>query len=143
MPFLNPTLHQALVTAFSDVSVCGDGELRRVEYLPDWQDSGRLRAQVIASGEQYRVNCPYCNDTKQQLYFSYQWAVRDPDSGNDNLPPGWKCFHEDCLASKLRQKAILQRVYPLGRDCHAKNRRTHYELLTKGSLETVSWQPTC
>jgi hypothetical protein len=113
MPYLNPDLHQALTVAFTDVSVTSDGELRQVQTLPDWQDGGRLRSQVVASGEQYRVNCCYCNDTRQRLYFSYQWA--QPDDGSDNLHLV-KCFNEDCLATRARQKALLKRVYPLGRE---------------------------
>jgi hypothetical protein len=114
MPKLNPDLYQALVTAFTDVSVSGDGELRQVQTLPDWQDGGRLRSQVVTSGEQYRTNCCYCNDTRQRLYFSYEWGVRDPD-GSDNLHLV-KCFNENCLASQPRQRDLLKRVYPLGRE---------------------------
>ena len=117
MPHLNPDLYQALTVSFTSVSVSGDNELRQVLTLPDWQDGGRLRSQVVASGEQYRVDCPYCNDTRQRLYFSYQWAVSDPD-GNDNLHLV-KCFNEDCLASKPRQQDLLKRVYPLGRERRA------------------------
>ena len=62
MPQLNPTLYQALQAAFGSVSVTGDDQPRQVHTLPDWQDGGRLRSEVVASGEQYRVNCPYCGE---------------------------------------------------------------------------------
>ena len=113
MPHLNPDLHQALTAAFRDVSVSSQGELRQVQTLPDWQDGGRLRSLVVASGEQYGVNCPYCGDTRRRLYFSYQWAVRDPDSGNDNLHLV-HCHNENCVATRPRQRELLHRVYPLG-----------------------------
>ena len=58
MPHLNPTLYQALQAAFGSVSVTNDGQPRQVLTLPDWQDGGRLRSQVVASGEQYRVELP-------------------------------------------------------------------------------------
>ncbi|MEI8373465.1 MAG: hypothetical protein WCJ35_11615 [Planctomycetota bacterium] len=118
MPHLNPDLYQALVAAFTDVSVSGENELRQVQTLPDWQDGGRLRSQVVASGEQYRTACPYCTDTRQRLYFSYQWAIPDPETGNDNLHLV-KCFNENCVATRERQRALLKRVYPLGRERHA------------------------
>jgi len=114
MPHLNPDLYQALAAAFTAVSVSGDNELRQVQTLPDWRDGGRLRSQVVASGEQYRVNCPFCGDTRQRLYFNYQWAVPDPD-GHDNLHLV-KCFNENCVASRPRQNQLLHRVYPLGRE---------------------------
>jgi hypothetical protein len=115
MPYLNPELYQALQTAFTQVSVTNEGELRQVQTLPDWQDGGRLRSQVVASGEQFRTNCPYCNDTRQRLYFSYEWAQPNPDTNSDNLHLV-KCFNEDCLRSRTRQRDLLKRVYPLGRD---------------------------
>lgn len=115
MPQLNPTLYQALQAAFGSVCVTNDLQPRQVLTLPDWQDGGRLRSQVVASGEQYRVNCPYCEDTRQRLYFNYEWAVCDPDTGNDNLHLV-KCFNENCAASAQRQRELLHRVYPLGRE---------------------------
>ena len=114
MPQLNPTLYQALQAAFGSVSVTNDLQPRQVLTLPDWQDGGRLRSQVVASGEQYRVNCPYCGDERQRLYFNYEWAVPDSD-GHDNLHLV-KCFNENCLASRERQRDLLNRVYPLGRE---------------------------
>ena len=114
MPQLNPTLYQALEATFGSVSVTNDGQPRQVLTLPDWQDGGRLRSQVTSSGEQYRVNCPHCEDTRKRLYISYQWAVPD-DEGHDNLHLV-KCFNENCLASRPRQQALLNRVYPLGRE---------------------------
>ena len=111
-------LYQALQTAFGSVSVTNDGQPRQVLTLPDWQDGGRLRSQVVASGEQYRTNCPYCGDERQRLYFNYEWAVPDHD-GHDNLHLV-KCFNENCVADRQRQKDLLKRVYPLGRErCQA------------------------
>ena len=117
MPHLNPDLYQALQAAFGSFSVANEGELRQVLTLPDWQNAGRLRAQVVASGEQYRTNCCYCGDERQRLYFSYQWAERDPD-GNDNLHLV-HCHNENCVASRERQRDLLKRVYPLGRERRA------------------------
>lgn len=119
MCHLNPGLYQALTAAFTDVSVTNNGERRQVITGPDWQDGGRLRSHVVASGEQYRVDCCYCGDTRKRLYFNYQWAVSDPETGNDNLHVV-KCFNEDCVATRQRQQDLLNRVYPLGRErCQA------------------------
>jgi hypothetical protein len=114
MPQLNPTLYQALQATFGSVSVTNDRQPRQVLTLPDWEGGGRLRSQVVASGEQYRTNCPYCEDTRQRLYFNYEWAVRDPD-GHDNLHLV-KCFNENCVATRQRQQDLFKRVYPLGRE---------------------------
>ena len=123
MPYLNPGLHQALTTVFTTVTTTNDGELRQVQSLPDLQDGGRLRSQVTAGGEQYCTDCCYCNDTRQRLYFSYQWAQRDGDSDNLHLV---KCFNENCVATKPRQGDLFKRVYPLGRQC----RQTPLQLST-------------
>ena len=110
---LNPTLYQALQAAFGSVSVTNNGQPRQVLTLPDWSNGGRLRSQVVASGEQYRVDCCYCNDTRQRLYFNYEWAI--PDGPNDNIHLV-KCFNENCVATRERQQDLLHRVYPLGRE---------------------------
>lgn len=115
MPYLNPGLYQALTAAFAQVRVSNNGELRQVQQLPDWQDGGRLRSDTIASGEQYYVNCPYCGDERQRLYFSYLWGERDPATGSDNLHLV-NCRNENCVASRERRRELYHRVYPLGRE---------------------------
>ena len=55
---------------------------------------------------------------RQRLYFNYQWAVRDSETGNDNLHLV-KCFNENCVSTRERQQDLLKRVYPLGRERNA------------------------
>ena len=141
MPQLNPDLYQALQAAFGSVSVTNDGQPRQVLTLPDWQDGGRLRSQVVASGEQYRVELSVIATTRANASTSTTMGrAADPD-GNDNLHLV-KCFNENCVATRERQRDLLKRVYPLGANaCQARSAAGRCRRLSRSCLRcpTASW----
>ena len=115
---LNPVLYDALQKAtvrgkngvppgFAGRSVkinrpgVANGYRRRP--LPD----GRLVDDVDGIGEEYRICCPGCNDTKHRLYINHIWGL---DKKNWQL---LHCFNEQCesrfgydLIRDLRQRLI-------------------------------------
>ena len=111
---LNPRLFRALQATFrGGVEIANQGQRRSVVYLPDWRHGGKLTAHPSDSGEEYRVNCVFCNDTRKRLYFSYQWGERDPRTGQDNLHLV-HCFNEDCLQGGMWRKNCITRCIPRG-----------------------------
>ena len=51
--------------------------------------------QVIDSGEEYVLNCPFCGDTRHRFYINHMWGTKDDSSGSLNL---WlmHCYNENC-----------------------------------------------
>ena len=55
-----------------------------------------LIARADAEDEDYRVNCPFCSDTRHRLYISCQWGVYDPFAGHSNIHL-IRCYNENCV----------------------------------------------
>jgi len=106
---LNDTLYQTLRERFDDVRVSNAGEQRLVDYSPDPSRPGRLRTTVRQRGEQYCINCPCCNDTRQRCYISYHYGQRDPRTASTNHHL-WFCHNEQChrdQTNRVRLQAML------------------------------------
>lgn len=50
------------------------------------------RSSVTSAGEYYRVNCPFCNDTRQRLYINHRWFEHRHMAN---------CFNEACMTGEL------------------------------------------
>ena len=108
---LNKGLYSALVSQFRHVEIGNRGETAHVSYSPIWEPRKvRLRAEVFG-GEYYRINCPYCSDTRQRLWISYRWAEVDPRTRSELLHLAI-CFNEDCIDSYEVRQDLFERVYP-------------------------------
>jgi hypothetical protein len=108
---LNPKLCDALHRVFGNVGISNPGETRQVHHAPDWHGKLRIRTRTIRSGEQYRVNCPFCNDTRGRLYVSYQYGERDPQTGYPDYGL-WCCFNEGCHKSRANRDWLKTRLLP-------------------------------
>jgi hypothetical protein len=114
---LNQDLYEALRAEFRRVAIANEGEEQVVEYRPNWSARGgqvraSIRAEPLISGEYYRVNCPFCTDTRQRLWINYRWAEYDQQTGQDNLHLA-TCFNEGCLDSQARRERLRDMVYPV------------------------------
>jgi hypothetical protein len=106
---LNPTLYSLLCRRFGNVEIVNPGQAIRWRTVrrATLESKQRLSRQVDDSGEEMRLNCPFCHDTKRRLYINHRWAVFDPVTGTRNL---WlaQCYNEtSCLSSYERQKQLL------------------------------------
>jgi len=108
---LNPTLYETLETKCGHVRVTNDGEARVVHYSPDPQRPGHLRTTVRQRGEQYAVNCPCCNDSRQRCYVSYQYGERDPRTGSANHHL-WYCHNEKCHQDPVNRARLQAMLTP-------------------------------
>jgi len=92
---LNEQLYQGLIQRFGEVKVANEGEARETVKIGD-------AYETRVSGEQYRVCCPFCRETRFRLYISYMWNTVDPDGvPNSHLAV---CFNEHCDAGGLRDE---------------------------------------
>lgn len=108
---LNPMLYQALSSLFKTVEIANDGVMARIEVIPDGTAAWRI-PQGDEHGEQYRVNCPFCRDTKKHLYISYLSYLRPVIDGIP-LQVGKlraQCFRRNCLARQDNIRALEAKI---------------------------------
>lgn len=106
---LNPALHNRLREEFGRVIISNEGSAANVTHGADMFDS-RMRMRMTSAGEYYRVNCPYCNDSRARLWVNHLWGVPDNITGSNNL---WLaiCYNENCLDKQGTPSQLYDRVY--------------------------------
>lgn len=69
----------------------------------------QLRVSQTSGGEQYVVNCPFCNDKKQRLYISYMWDSTFELEGTTYKASEYLmiCFNERCLEDERHSSQII------------------------------------
>lgn len=101
---LCPALYNRLKAVFGGVMIANQGEELTAVRTPD--EVGRPRTRVINSGEYYRVNCPFCNDTRKRMWVNYRFA---------EYPWLAHCFNETyCLAGgdgRARRQRVQQWLF--------------------------------
>ena len=105
---LNQNLYRLLRREFGKVVVARAGE-QAVAHKVDYD--GKNRVKFLVQGEYYRINCPFCGETKQKLYINHRWG-----RGFDEFPGHlfwWAahCFVNDCLADYSNSSELKRRVY--------------------------------
>lgn len=107
---LNPYLYKRLYQLFGKVTYASKGE--RFSGVPT---PGGM-TNVTQAGEYYRVNCPYCRDTRGRLWISHKWGVPD-EHGNAHWWMVW-CYDDmHCMQHEANRKDLLTKVYKgLGRE---------------------------
>lgn len=109
---LRPDLYRRLEQRLGDVVYARDGE-EMDAYIyedPTEVDSrGRpfKKLQVNEPGEAYRVNCPFCGDTRKRLWVNHMWGYKDTEHRIDYL---WlaNCFNDGCpLKGNIQLKRRL------------------------------------
>jgi hypothetical protein len=98
---LCPGLYELLRRAFGEITIANEGE-EVVIASRHWNSvEKRMEWDIIQSGEYYRVNCPYCGDSRQRLWFHYCYGSLDDDGRTIN----WlvNCYNEGCLSGRDRR----------------------------------------
>lgn len=119
---LNPTLYGLLSQRYGEVEVVAEGqaiswslelsEWSRRQRISDTQTKKRYSRVVLASGEEYRLRCPFCKDHRPRLYINHRWGVWDEETESYNLFLA-QCFNENCLAERDNQEALYRRLFLL------------------------------
>jgi hypothetical protein len=109
---LNPKLYRLLQRRFGNDNVIIVNEdlpmegryLRRAYEKQSGAQGSRIRLDdVLQSGEEYRVNCPECRETRHRLYINHRWGVFDERSNSRNL---WlmNCWNSNCMSEYTVQR---------------------------------------
>lgn len=111
---LNEMLYRRLMAAYGSVTVVNEdveleGEYRRAADK-EWRGTGVILDDVIESGEEFRVSCPECSDTRKRLYINHMWGVVDSRTGTRHL---WamQCFNCHVEHDYVARKKIEDAVY--------------------------------
>lgn len=103
---LNPALYSRMLSYFGRVMVHKPGErLYEASYINPVP--GYANSQIIAHGEQYRVNCPFCGDTTSRCYINHTFGIEDDRGWPRYL---WKCFNEDCHQSRTNTQRLAEQL---------------------------------
>jgi hypothetical protein len=115
MTVLNPSLYHAL-QQFGAVSVSAPEVPMQAIYTRE--PGGRIRMNVICSGEYYVLSCPYCHDTRGRLWVNHRWGVPDATTRTRNY---WLaiCFNENCLANEENRSDFIARTIWYQREARA------------------------
>lgn len=123
---INPELYYALVRAFghASVEIKNEDEGMTPQYERQIGIDGTLKYRLnkASSGEEYRLNCPFCNDTRMRLYINHRWGFYDSNTQSRNL---WlaHCWNEECLSDYDNRMLLYDMVYG--------NRKVSRELLLR------------
>jgi hypothetical protein len=101
---LNPQLYAALKRKFNgNVRIVNEGikNVWRTVFKGD-----KKERELISRGQNFATDCPFCNDTRQRLYISYEWGVDDPITGRPDLRLA-NCFNEQCLSYNPHYREVL------------------------------------
>jgi hypothetical protein len=105
---LNRTLYDQLCLQFGAVSVQNEGAPMACLHQPDL--AGGMRLAIVAHGESYYVNCPFCTDTRRRLSVNHRYGVYDPVTRSDNFHLA-TCFNDDCLKDRGRYRQLADLVF--------------------------------
>jgi hypothetical protein len=110
-PYRNPGLYGRLTAEFGRVEVASAGE-PAVWGAPRVDRNGRRVGNLVDHGEYYRVNCPYCHDTRRRLWVNHLWGTLDPVTG-EPLRHLAICYNADCLKDHFCefQDAIIAPIW--------------------------------
>lgn len=114
---LNIKLYNALKVAFGPVRIENEDVPAAIirDRVTPFSTSWRLSKdnEYGDHGEQYRVNCPICNDKKQHLYISYL-SCTAPVVDGITLSKGpllAHCFRRNCMKDAQDRRKVEQMLY--------------------------------
>lgn len=102
---LNPMLYRRLKRKFGEVKVSNEGEALDYKVRTN-PVTNKPYLDFIQRGEQYRVACPYCLDTRFRLYISHRWGQRDTTGRKMTFLA--KCFNENCLTESENWRDFIE-----------------------------------
>ncbi len=130
-PLLCLMLYQRLrkVQGHGGVLIANEGEHMTGTLAPP-DAAGRQRWIVSTWGESYRVNCPFCRDTRHRLWINYRFGQPDPVNLHQMGTFYGICFNEDCLANPENRAELVDVIYGV----HNPAERTQFLVSTEGNV---------
>jgi hypothetical protein len=111
---LNPTLYGLLCRRFGENNVQPVNQGIEIVWHATRQliapGKERVKMVVDISGEEYKVSCPFCSDTRSRLLINHRWGAWHEDSESLNL---WlaNCYNESCLSDFDTQKQLYEMLF--------------------------------
>ena len=119
MAVLNRMLFRQLASCVGEanVAIANEGQEMSASYtlLASKHDGkNRYKMHVAISGEEYRINCPFCGDKRQRLSINHRWCQLDPVTKTRNM---WlvQCWNEQCVSEFSRQKELFLMLKDAGK----------------------------
>ena len=116
---LNETLYRALARKFQaagGVRTSNDGIQNAWQ---TYMEGGVRKRRLAVRGEQYKVCCPWCSDTRHRCYVSYEFGVLDPEGRP--LTHLIRCHNEDCFGRVLSRRETFYNEVLFGKPIHKAN----------------------
>lgn len=121
---LNKTLYDALVAHYGrdNVIIVSEGERMIKRYVsrpyarPRRGEQGgfehrrRIQLEVDHSGEEYKINCPFCTDVRKRCLVSHLFGVWDEETQDNNLFLV-QCFNEQCFNDYDNRREFYDAMY--------------------------------
>jgi hypothetical protein len=107
---LNPTLYRRLQQLFGTVKV-PESSRGHAMIAVDRKRAGAMYYDISYSGECYRLNCPYCSDTRYRLYINHRYGART-NSGRKVTFLAY-CQNENCLDQAENRDDLYDRLTEL------------------------------
>lgn len=107
---LNPTLYNALKACFGSVVIANEGAGMYGCNMPHPFLPGRFDYAVTSWGEYYRVNCPFCKDTRRRLWINHLYAQANRNTG---WPDSWLavCYNDNCTTHPARRQQLERQIF--------------------------------
>lgn len=105
---LCPQLYQRLKTLSGEVVVANAGEslLHSTSFNPQ---TGRYDTNILRSGEYYRINCPFCQDTRHRLWVNHMYG--QPDVHGKPMRFLANCWNENCLSDTSKWQHFNDSIF--------------------------------
>lgn len=105
---LCPQLYLKLRDTFAGgVIIANQGE--PIQMSSPWASDGRRFTSIHHSGEYYRVNCPFCQDTRHRLWINHMYG--QPDANGKPMRFLATCYNEDCLGNFENWKRLNDAIF--------------------------------
>lgn len=96
---LNPKLYNALRRLFPDgVKIQKEGEAMRYRVVKNPMTQ-KNQINVTSGGEDYKMCCPFCNDTRFRFEVSHRWNTTDPGTKAYFGASFIHCYNDGCDAN--------------------------------------------
>lgn len=107
---LNDKLYRALIRDFDSVKIAKEGEAMIYKMVPN-PIKGGTRIVIQHSGEEYRICCPFCSDTRYRLWINHRWNTSDPITKYYFGVGHVCCFNDGCDINQYAPKEARQKCH--------------------------------
>ncbi len=101
---LNAQLYHRIRQQFGHVEIANQGEPLGVSGTRVLGNR-RVGSNIVNPGEYYRVNCPFCHDTRRRLWINHSYGKIDPVNGQP-LAHLAICYNDDCLYDEANRNLL-------------------------------------